>query len=368
MNLAPVLDLSLEAKNTVIGTRSIGSEPRAVGELGQRFALGLERYAVTACFKHFPGHGSTAADSHDTLPVVEESAQTLRARDLLPFGSVAPRARAMMGTHILFRSFDERPATSSMRIIGELLRGEFGFDGAFLTDCLEMGAVDDAAEAGIEALRAGADLLLVSHSLDLARNVAETIGRAAENGALPLARLREAYARVTRLRAVPPPLPLDAFPPHPGVGRELARRAITLIRGLPHADPTACCSVEFLPDVQAQRLVSQAPALEEVQVGDEACAAEVDAAIERIVASRRRPIVLARRAHLHPAQARAIARILDRFPDAMVVSVREPFDVALFPRARHVLAAYGDDTASVGALADVLFGGIVPQGHLPVAL
>jgi hypothetical protein len=48
--------------------------------------------------------------------------------------------------------------------------------------------------------------------------------------------------------------------------------------------------------------------------------------------------------------------------------MREPFDVPLFARARHVLAAYGDDAASVGALADVLFGSSIPGGTMPVVL
>jgi beta-N-acetylhexosaminidase len=369
MNLAPVLDLSLKANNTVIGTRSIGAQPHVVAELGQSFALGLERYGVCACFKHFPGHGSTAVDSHDALPVVDESAETLHARDLVPFATVAAQARAMMGAHVLFRALDERPASRSARVVGALLRGELGFTGAFLTDCLEMGAVESAGQAATDALRAGADLLLISHSLDVALTVAESIERAVEDGSLPLERLREAHDRVTRLRSATPPLPMDAFPPHPGVGRELSRRAVSLIRGLAHADPTACATIEFLGDeVPSPRLIDEAPALEEYPLRLDPGAPEVDAVIDRVEEHRRRPIVLARRAHLHPAQAGAIERILERFADAVIVSMLEPFDLALFAGGRHVLAAYGDDPASVGGLADVLFGGSMPQGRLPVAL
>jgi beta-N-acetylhexosaminidase len=369
MNLAPVLDLSLRASNTVIGTRSIGADPHLVAEVGQNFALGLERYGVHACFKHFPGHGSTAVDSHDALPVVDEPAETLRARDLVPFATVAARARAIMGAHVLFRAFDARSANRSTRLIRELLRGELGFEGAFLTDCLEMGAVDDAGEAATDALRAGADLLLVSRSPDVAHTVAESIERAVEDGSLPFERLQEAHARVTRLRSVTPPLPVDAFPPHPGIGREIARRGISLIRGVAHADPTACATVEFLgDDLPHPRLRDEAPALQEFRLGLDARAPEVEATIESIEEKRRRPIVLARRAHFHPAQASAIRRIVDCFPETIVVSVLEPFDLALFSDARHLLAAYGDDPASIGGLADILFGGSMPGGRLPIAL
>jgi hypothetical protein len=89
----------------------------------------------------------------------------------------------------------------------------------------------------------------------------------------------------------------------------------------------------------------------------------IDAALAR---SQRRPILLSRRAHLHPAQAHAIRAILAAYPDALLVSLLEPFDLPLFEGARHLLAAYGDDEASIGGLADVLFSGHMPTGRLPV--
>ncbi len=78
-------------------------------------------------------------------------------------------------------------------------------------------------------------------------------------------------------------------------------------------------------------------------------------------------ILLARRAHLHAGQAEAIAALVARYPDALVVSLLEPYDLPLFAGARHLLAAYGDDAASIGGLADVLFGNSMPTGTLPVA-
>jgi methylmalonyl-CoA mutase cobalamin-binding subunit len=77
-------------------------------------------------------------------------------------------------------------------------------------------------------------------------------------------------------------------------------------------------------------------------------------------------MLLAHRAHLHPAQAGAIERIVAAYPDAIVVSTVEPYDLPLFPTARHLLATYGNDAASIAGLADVLFGGSLPEGRLPV--
>ncbi|MDP9111498.1 MAG: hypothetical protein M3M96_07700, partial [Candidatus Eremiobacteraeota bacterium] len=84
--------------------------------------------------------------------------------------------------------------------------------------------------------------------------------------------------------------------------------------------------------------------------------------------SRRRPIVIMRRAHLFPGQASAVAAILGKHPDALIVSVREPFDVAVATGALHVLCTYGDEEPSMVGLAEVLTGRAAPAGTLPVEL
>ncbi len=371
INLAPVLDLALDPANTVIGTRSLGADPHDVARLGLAYAAGLERGGMLSCYKHFPGHGGTSVDSHVALPSVDAPEPLLRARDLIPFARAARGARAFMGAHAVVTALDpDGPATTSRRIATGLLRGELGFSGALLSDCLQMGAVSGGAgsvAAGVAALDAGVDGLLVSDDPDLAAELVRAIVRAAERGELAPERLREAYTRVLALRsAAAPPLPLDAFAPHPGVGREIARRAITLIRGVPHADPVATCAVDFTATPERPDLSHEAPAMTVVRC--ELDPADDGAPLEAVERSKRRPVVLARRAHLHPGQARAIVRILERHPDAVVVSMLEPFDLPLFGAARHVLAAYGDDLASLGGLADVLFGGSRPQGRLPIAL
>ncbi len=370
IDFAPDLDLAIDARNTVIGTRSFGSDPQKVTRMGVAFAAGLTRGGILPCYKHFPGHGATATDSHEALPTLDASEGELRARDLLPFAAVAPDAAAIMGAHVLVTAIDsEKPATLSRRFATDVLRGELGFRGVYVTDCLEMNAIshEGSVEGALSALDAGADLLLFSHHPDLAIAAAVAIARGVDEGRIALARLEEAYARVTRLRrASASPLPVDAPSPHPGIGREIARRAITLVRGIAHADPTTSIAISFgQPDAPLQR---EAPALELAIASAEPSADAANEILATLERSERRPLVLARRAHMHPAQAAAIARIIDLHADAVVVSLLEPFDVPLFGGARHVLATYGDDAASIGALADVLFGNSMPRGQLPVAL
>jgi beta-N-acetylhexosaminidase len=368
LDFAPVLDLAIEPNNTVIGTRSFGADPQRVASLGVAFANGLQRSGIIACFKHFPGHGSTAVDSHEAVPMVVADEATLRGRDIAPFAAVAREAPAMMSAHVVVHAFDaERPATLSRRIANDLLRGELGFRGAFVTDCLEMNAVagSGSVRGAVAALVAGADLLIFSHDIGLAGAAAEAIELAVEQGRVALSRLEEAYQRVSRLReAGSAPLPVDEFPPHPGIGREIGRRAITLLRGVPHANPLSSIAVSF--GGERRVLEPEAPVLEELLATLEPSSHEADTLLAALEARERRPILLARRAHSYPSQAKTIAQILDRYPDALVVSVLEPFDIALFPSARHVLAAYGDDVASIGGLADVIFGGSMPTGRLPI--
>ncbi len=378
LNFAPVLDLALYRGNTVIGTRSLGSDPNAVAELGAAFAAGMTRGGILPCYKHFPGHGATPDDSHLTQPAVDAGAATLRARDLVPFAAVARHAPAIMGAHLVVRAFDDRhPATASTRIATDLLRRELGFDGAFVTDCLEMSAVTgDIATSAVAALNAGADLLTVSHRIDVALEIVASVESAVRDGRLSLDRLRQAYERVNRLRdKAQTPLPLDEFPPHPGVGREIARRAVTLVRGRSHVDPLTTIAVSFEGDIAeginvrasaGESLRREAPALSEIVLPLDPTDAHLVEAFDAIAESGRRPLLLARRAHLHAAQARAIERVAGDYGDAVVVSMLEPFDIPLFSAAKHVLAAYGDDAAAIGGLADVLFGGSFPEGRLPV--
>lgn len=369
IDFAPVLDLALDPRNTVIGTRSFGSDPQKVAALADEFARGLQRGGIIPCFKHFPGHGATAVDSHTGLPVVDADESTLRARDLIPFAKLAPNAPAFMTAHVVAKAFDARnPATLSHRMATDVLRNELGFRGALLTDCLEMDAVSGrgAAQNAVDALMAGADGLLFSHDLEDAAAAAEAIESAVSSQRLARERLEEAHARVQALRNIAgAPLALDEFPPHPGVGREIARAAITLLRGVPHADPIADIAISF---GEERLLEHEAPALEEICVPLDPPNELVNAALETLAQSQRRPILLARRAQLYRAQARTIDRIVELYPDALVVSLLEPFDLPLFKNARHLLAAYGDDEASMGGLADVLFSGTMPTGRLPVSL
>ena len=162
---APDCDLDIEPNNPIIGTRSFGSDPDRVGEYAAAWIDACQAEGVLASAKHFPGHGRTTVDSHKELPRVEESAETIRATDLVPFRRAIERGVAsIMTAHVAFPALDPSgaPATLSREILTNLLRNELEFTGLVVTDALIMEAVlgGGEMEAVIRALEAGCDCLL----------------------------------------------------------------------------------------------------------------------------------------------------------------------------------------------------------------
>jgi beta-N-acetylhexosaminidase len=172
LDLAPTVDVNSTDDNPIIGTRSFGSDPLLVARHAAAAVTGLQSAGVAACAKHFPGHGATVADSHVELPTVDAPTDLLRARDLPPFAAaVAAGARSIMTAHIRVPELTgDDPATFSRAALVDLLRGEYAFRGAVITDALEMkGAAESAGGIGpaaVRALAAGADLLCLGAELD----------------------------------------------------------------------------------------------------------------------------------------------------------------------------------------------------------
>jgi len=206
MNMAPVLDVNSNPENPVIGDRSFGTTPDIVCELGAATIAGLQENKVAACGKHFPGHGDTNADSHKELPVVEAGRDRLEALEFLPFRRAAQHGVAsMMTAHVLYGALDpELPATLSPAIITDLLRRQLQYDGAVLTDDLEMHAIIDhygVEDAAIRALLAGCDVLLICQDRNREIAAFEAVEKAMASGAISSERLDQSVARIARLKA-----------------------------------------------------------------------------------------------------------------------------------------------------------------------
>jgi beta-N-acetylhexosaminidase len=211
MNMAPVLDVDTNPDNPIIGDRAFGSTAEQVITQAAAFSEGLLSGGLLSCGKHFPGHGDTAADSHLALPRVCHRPERLDAIELAPFRAAVGRIPALMTAHVVFEALDPGvPATFSRRIITGLLREKLGYDGLVISDDLEMKAVCEPqgiADAGVGAIEAGCDVLLVCSSIDDCLATHAALVRRAERDPLFEARLRDAARRSLDLRRRVPPRP-----------------------------------------------------------------------------------------------------------------------------------------------------------------
>jgi beta-glucosidase len=199
---APVLDLDIEPRNPIVGTRAFSGDPEVVARLGAAWIAGCQGEGVLACAKHFPGHGRTTTDSHAEIPRVEASTEQLAA-DLLPFRRLAPLVAAMLTAHVSYPALGSTsPATMAPQVLTDLLRKDLGFTGLAVTDAMNMsGFLDAGSDPGrgaVAALLAGCDLLLYPE--DIVGTV-HTLRVEAESDAHVLRRLEEASARSAAVRA-----------------------------------------------------------------------------------------------------------------------------------------------------------------------
>lgn len=169
---APVLDLDMEPRNPIVGSRAFSDDPETVSRLGAAWIAGCQAEGVAACAKHFPGHGRTVADSHSEIPRVEAGRDALEA-DLIPFRRVVANVAAIMSAHVCYPALGTvRPATFAPEILEGLLRGEMGFGGMIVTDAMNMSGFLDADTGAdhpaVAALLAGCDMLLYPEDLETA--------------------------------------------------------------------------------------------------------------------------------------------------------------------------------------------------------
>ncbi len=159
---APVLDLANNALNPIVNTRAFGATAQQVIPLASAFLDGLKKGGALNSLKHFPGHGDTTTDSHLALPVLQKNLAQLKNLELKPFQALLSKADSVMTGHLFLPSVDaDFPASLSSVITTQLLRKELNYQGCILTDALLMKAIGNEKQAAIQALVAGADILLV---------------------------------------------------------------------------------------------------------------------------------------------------------------------------------------------------------------
>ncbi|HZU12440.1 MAG TPA: glycoside hydrolase family 3 protein [Chloroflexota bacterium] len=386
VNFAPVVDLLANHRNPALGTRCFSDDPDLTARFGAAYVAGHREAGVASTAKHFAGHGATPIDSHVDLPEISKSIELIRAEDLVPFtAAVTAGAEAIMVSHAWYPVLDPEPlpATVSPAVAG-LAREIGGDETVIVTDCMEMGAVQNrmtTGEAAVRALAAGVDLVLISHTAELQQEALDAVIRAVESGDLPCERLEEANRRLDTLRYRLSVNGRDSGG-GPEAAREIARRAVTLVKDeaglLPLSSDQPLAVVTFasmaasvvegpkairrpaLPGAVAARhrhahLVAVEPGMD---VGDVLAALK---GIETV-------LVGTAFATGRPVQADVVRALLAAGKRVVVVALADPFDLLSFPEVPTYLVSYDDTAPMLDATLDVLFGMRPAQGVLPVDL
>ncbi len=397
MNLAPIVDVNNNPYNPVIGVRSFGEDVGAVTEHGIAAIQGLENCGVVSTIKHFPGHGDTHADSHLTLPTIGHNTSRLHEVELVPFKKcIEAGAPVVMIAHVHFPAFDNSglPATVSRKIVSGLLREELSYNGLIMTDCMEMDAVSKtigSGEAAVQAIQAGVDLILVSHMESYQIEVHERVLQAAKNGEISEARLNDAVSRIHQLKRsylnwgqslahkAPPFNKIQ----HEEIAEHVLAEAVTLVRNdsnilpLQVSDETigvimpAITGLTLAED-DRQRQQGLAPSLRkhhnliksyivsiEVNEAEQVKALETFQDVKTI-------IICTYNAQSQKGQQQLVNRMLEANKEVIVVTLRNPYDLMMFPDVKTYVAAYEYKDVAMSIVADILFGVKTSKGQLPV--
>lgn len=385
-NLAPDLDVNSNSMNPVIGVRSFGDDAGRAAELGAQAVRGYGDAGLLCCGKHFPGHGDTAVDSHLGLPCIDKSLAELEKTELVPFrAAIDAGIPAIMSSHILFPQIEPSgvPATMSRRIMHDILRGELGFDGLVLSDCMVMDAIRlhyGTANGVVAAMKAGVDMVFVCSNPELQRESAEAAISAAERGELERAETERSVSRILaakeRFAADGPRPELCSRPEDFAAARGVSRRAIVHVGGeicragedsffvgcvdyrmtqASNADPEALPFPEFMHRHFGGKFA--------------VCPTDPDEAeIEHLTAMAAdcgNIVMSTCNAHIYRGQLRLAQALAAMGKKMTVAALRNPYDLPLLPQNVGRLAVWDYSADSLNALCEVLRGGEC-TGRMPV--
>ncbi len=404
MAYAPVADVNSNPDNPIINIRSFGADPEQVARLAVAQLRGMQENGLLATAKHFPGHGDTEVNSHLGLPVLTASRERADSVELVPFrAAVEADVAGVMTAHIAFPglSGDSVPASLSPRLLDGLLRTELGFSGVVITDALDMGGIT-SAEASVQAVLAGADVLLMPTDIE---GAIEAIALEVSEGRIPESRIDSSVVRLLRLKsraglAETRVVDLDAvatrvgIPDHLEAARRVAERGLTLVRDRDGAVPLATSiseprprivSIVYTDDIDPwagqafQRALAEAaaalePTLETILLDRRTTASTLDSLAAAIRAS---DFVIVSafvqvrswkgEIGMEPGVASFVEAVASRQRLALI-SFGSPYLIQQTPSVAVYLCAWGEEDVAQEAAARGLMGLVPIDGHLPIAI
>ncbi len=395
MNLAPDMDINSNPNNPVIGVRSFGDTSEIVTNFGTALMKGLQDGGVLPVIKHFPGHGDTSVDSHLGLPKVEKTLEELEQNELVPFkAAIREGGCGVMSSHILFPAIEKEalPCTMSYTMLTGLLKNELGFDGLVLTDCLEMDAIQKyygTAKGALAAIRAGANLLCISHTAELVKETVELVERAIMSGDLSEELIDRAVEKILKFKSEYAG-DTTKIPSGSNIGSdfhkaEIARiseESITLVhRGNAelsvkgkktffvgcYANRTTLASSSVNKDFSFASYMANQLNGDSLITPSDPSEQDIEAVVKQ--AQNYECVVIGLfNGKKNNGQVRLANSLCRTGTNVIAVSLFNPYDLALVDEKATKLAAYEYTILSFSTLVKVFNGELVPQGKLSVKI
>jgi beta-N-acetylhexosaminidase len=421
-NFFPVADVNSNPVNPVINTRSFGEDPQQVGQLVAAYVKGAHEGGMLATAKHFPGHGDTASDSHLGVASVNGDLAHLNSIELPPFQkAIDSGVDSIMIAHVTVPALEPDPnrvATTSSKIVTDLLKTQMKFKGIVTTDALDMAGLtrlyaSDVGRAAVEAFKAGNDLLLIPADLEASYTA---MLNAVKSGEISAARLDESVLKLLRAKAslglnkarlvdVTAVAKEVGKPQNLLAGQQVADDAVTLVREngqlLPlKAAGTSKAGLPYMTIQETHNHVVVVVFSDDVRMSSgrlfdrqvrervpDANILYVDPRIakgmtEEVLKSVEQAQAVIAAVYLIPvpggsknslAVADATAALLTKVLEhaaakTAVVALGNPYVVASFPGIQNYLCTFSNEAVSEMSAVKALFGEIPIRGHLPVSI
>ncbi len=388
INFAPDIDVNSNEDNPVIGLRSFGESAGAVSDKGLAYARGLEGEGIISVAKHFPGHGDTSEDSHETVPVVRHSRARLDSVELLPFKRyIYDGFAGVMTGHLRVPALDNGPdpASFSNRIVSGLLKREFGFTGLCFTDALAMkGAASVDQNPSVRALLAGNDVLLspTSPIRDF-----EAIKEAIDEGVLSLESIEERCLKILRYKYIVGlnhyhPIELNGLKerlnsPHAAwIAAKLNSEAITILKNEDRVLPlkeldrkrTAVLSIGEGEQSKFQEMINRYDSVAHFSIGRNSSAAQVNRVYAQLAKYDR---VICGIHTVRIPESKAFRELADK-KEVILAFFTLPYACKNYEKsinaAKAVVMGYESTPLAQEFAAQVIYGGIGAKGKLPVSI
>ncbi len=433
-NFFPVADVNSNPLNPIINTRSFGADPQPVGDLVAAYIKGARASGMLTTAKHFPGHGDASSDSHLGLARVDGDLARLQSVELPPFQkAIDAGVDSVMVGHLTVPALEPDPnlvATTSRRIVTDLLKNQLGFKGLVVTDALDMNGlmrlysgagVNPSGAAAVAAVKAGLDMILIPQDLDGAYN---GLLQAARSGVIPRSQIDASVLKILEAKASvglhkARLVDIDALPKivdapsSLAVGQQVADDAITLVRDnnqvlpLKRSQGTPAGGNAYTRVVEARNRVVAVIFSDDVR-------SDSGRAFERELRSRVRDVAiywvdprlaaamtpqvlsavdqaqtvlaavyliptagkalkvdgqLKNSVSLNDGPATLLHSILEHAaPRTVVLAMGNPYVAADFPETQNYLCTFSNATVSEVSAVKALFGEIAVRGRLPVSI